>query len=45
LILLEIEASLGMQALSLACDMFSEASIHLHQDLSGKDRLVEIALP
>ena len=45
LILLEIEASLGMQALSLAYDMFSEATIHLHQDLSGKDRLVEIALP
>jgi len=45
LILLEIEASLGMQALSLAYDMFSEATIHLHQDLTGKDRLVEIALP
>ena len=45
LILLEIEASLGTQALSLAYDMFSEAAIHLHQDLSGNDRLVEIALP
>ncbi len=45
LILLEIEASLGMQALSLAFNMFAEATIHLHQDLSGKDRLVEIALP
>ena len=45
LILLETEASLGMQTLSLAFDMFSEANIHLHQDLSGKDRLVEIALP
>ena len=45
LILLEIEASLGMQALSLAYDMFSEATIHLHRDLTGKDRLMEIALP
>jgi release factor glutamine methyltransferase len=45
LILLEIEASLGLQALALACDLFSEANIHLHQDLSGKDRLIEIALP
>ena len=45
LILLETEASLGMQTLSLAFDMFSEANIHLYQDLSGKDRLVEIALP
>ena len=45
LILLETEASLGMQTLSLAYDMFSEATIHLHQDLSGKDRLVEISLP
>lgn len=45
LILLEIEASLGMQAFSLAYDSFSEASIHLHQDLTGKDRLIEIALP
>lgn len=45
LILLEIEASLGMQALSLAYDSFSEATIRLHQDLTGKDRLLEIALP
>lgn len=44
LILLEIEASLGIQALSLAYDMFSEAQIHLHQDLTGHDRLLEIAL-
>lgn len=44
LILLEIEATLGIQALNLACDMFSEAEIHLHQDLTGRDRLLEIAL-
>jgi release factor glutamine methyltransferase len=45
MILLEIEATLGMQALSLAYDKFSSARISLHSDLSGKDRLVEIALP
>ena len=44
LILLEIEATLGMQALSLAYDMFSETEIHLHQDLTGRDRLLEIRL-
>lgn len=44
LILLEIEARRGLQALSLAYDMFSEAEIHLHQDLTGHDRLLEIAL-
>jgi release factor glutamine methyltransferase len=44
LILLEIEATRGLQALSLAHDMFSEAEIHLHQDLTGLDRLLEIAL-
>ena len=42
MILLEIEASLGNQALSLAYDSFSEATIHLHQDLTGRDRLLEI---
>lgn len=44
LILLEIEATRGVQALSLAYDMFSEAEIHLHQDLTGLDRLLEIAI-
>lgn len=44
LILLEIEATRGMQALSLAFDTFSEAEIHLHQDLTGLDRLLEIRL-
>jgi release factor glutamine methyltransferase len=44
LILLEIEATLGVQALNLACDMFSRAEIHLHKDLTGRDRLLEIML-
>jgi len=44
LILLEIESTLGVQAMSLACDMFSRAEIHLHQDLTGCDRLLEIQL-
>ncbi len=44
LILLEIEASLGNAALSLAYDSFSEATIHLHQDLTGRDRLLEIQI-
>ncbi len=44
LILLEIESTRGVQALSLACDMFSEAAIRLHRDLSGRNRLLEIAL-
>lgn len=42
--LLEIEATLGASALSLAYDAFSEAEIHLHQDLTGRDRLLEIQL-
>lgn len=44
MILLEIEASQGMPAVSLAYDTFDNAEIHLHKDLSGKDRLVEIRL-
>jgi len=42
--LLEIEATLGAPALSMAYDSFSEAEIHLHQDLTGRDRLLEIQL-
>jgi release factor glutamine methyltransferase len=42
LMLLEIEASQGMSAVALAYDTFSHAEIHLHKDLAGKDRLVEI---
>jgi len=44
LILLEIEATQGIQALSLAYDKFEDAEIHLHQDLVGHDRLLEIQL-
>ena len=43
-ILLEIEATLGMQSLALAYDAFSRAEIHLHRDLTGRDRLLEIQL-
>jgi release factor glutamine methyltransferase len=43
-ILLEIESTLGIQALNLACDLFSEAAIQLHQDLAGQGRLLEIHL-
>jgi release factor glutamine methyltransferase len=42
LMLLEIEATLGVQALSLAYDSFTDVIIHLHQDLAGRDRLLEI---
>ena len=42
MILLEIEASQGMSAVSLAYDAFDNVEIHLHQDLAGHDRLVEI---
>lgn len=44
MILLEIEATRGIQALNLACDLFSEATIHLHQDLTGQHRLLQIIL-
>lgn len=44
LILLEIESTLGIQAVNMACDMFSQAEIHLHKDLTGRDRLLEIML-
>jgi len=42
IMLLETEATLGVKALSLAYDSFSNVSIHLHQDLAGHDRLLEI---
>ena len=44
IILLEIEATQGIRALNLAYDTFSSASISLHQDLAGHDRLLEISL-
>jgi release factor glutamine methyltransferase len=42
MMLLEIESTLGVKALSLAYDSFSDVTIHLHQDLAGNDRLLEI---
>ena len=42
MILLEIEASQGMSAVSLAYDVFDNVTIHLHKDLAGHDRLLEI---
>jgi release factor glutamine methyltransferase len=44
MMLLEVESTRGIQALNFACDLFSEAIIHLHQDLAGQDRLLEINL-
>ncbi len=44
-ILLEIEATRGAAVLSLAFDAFVAASIHLHRDLAGRDRLLEIQFP
>lgn len=44
MMLLEIESTLGLQALNLACDLFPQAAIHLHQDLAGQDRLLEVVL-
>jgi release factor glutamine methyltransferase len=44
LLLMEIEASEGPVALSLAYDAFSEAEIHLHKDLAGRDRLLEVQI-
>lgn len=40
--ILEIEASEGLAALSLAYDVFEQAEIHLYQDLAGRDRLLEV---
>jgi release factor glutamine methyltransferase len=42
MMLLEVESTLGVKALSLAFDSFSDVTIHLHQDLTGRDRLLEI---
>ena len=42
LLLMEIEATQGAQVLSLAYDVFSEAEIHLHKDIAGRDRLLEV---
>jgi release factor glutamine methyltransferase len=42
MLLLETEATLGVKALGLAYDTFGDVNIHLHQDLAGHDRLLEI---
>ncbi|MDP2995302.1 MAG: peptide chain release factor N(5)-glutamine methyltransferase [Anaerolineales bacterium] len=42
LLLMEIEASEGPAVLSLASDAFPKARIHLHKDLAGHDRLLEV---
>src|SRR6266498_318436 len=42
LILPETEARRGIQAQNLASDLFPQAEIRLHQDLTGHDRLLEI---
>ena len=42
LLLMEIEASEGLAALSFAGGIFTKAQIHLHKDLAGHDRLLEI---
>jgi release factor glutamine methyltransferase len=44
LCLFEIEATRGIPALNLAYDLYSEAEIHLHKDLTGLDRLLEIRM-
>jgi release factor glutamine methyltransferase len=43
IILLELEAAQGIQAMNLAYDKFTKASISLQQDLAGHDRLLEIS--
>lgn len=43
--LLEIEATRGPAALSIAYDAFDEAEIHLYKDLAQHNRLLEIQLP
>ncbi|MFN8385491.1 MAG: peptide chain release factor N(5)-glutamine methyltransferase [Anaerolineales bacterium] len=42
MILLEIESTLGEQTMQLARQHFPNANITLHQDLTNRDRLIEI---
>jgi release factor glutamine methyltransferase len=42
MLLVEIEASEGPALRSFAQDIFTEAQIHLHKDLAGHDRMLEI---
>jgi release factor glutamine methyltransferase len=45
MMLLEIEASQGSAAVVLAGEVFPQAAVKIHQDLSGHDRLIEIQKP
>jgi len=42
--LCEVEATQGISATNLAKEFFPNAKVNLHQDLAGKDRLIEIIL-
>ena len=44
MMLLEVEATQGKQALQLGRQHFPDANIFLHQDLTGRDRLMEIRI-
>lgn len=44
IMLLEIEATGGIQARKLAEELFPEGIIQLHKDIAGQDRLLEIRL-
>jgi release factor glutamine methyltransferase len=44
MMLLEVESSRAQQALGLAHEKFPEATIELHRDLAGQDRLLEIMI-
>lgn len=44
LMLLEIEATLGERTMELVQELVPNANIQLHQDLTGRDRLLEIEL-
>jgi release factor glutamine methyltransferase len=45
MMLFEIDSTLGKQALQLAYHTFPNAKTQLHQDLTGRDRLLQIELP
>ena len=45
MMLFEIDSTLGKHALQLANQSFPNAKIQLHQDLTGRDRLLQIELP
>lgn len=45
MMLFEIDSTLGKQALQLAYQTFPDAKIQLHQDLTGRNRLLQIELP